>query len=596
MHGLSPGLSNAINSISRWSFIKASFPHIIHACAAALSFRIENGTVEKLTKTETKLLYTLHWLILDAASECEDNADMIGHKPDSKTKDSLTKKNQTKDQVIVKQNYLHSVATIQLFVYFFVPILKSLKPADFDNLKLNNGLKIWEALWAHRQPDIKIFNTPVKQKYHKPTSVNDNNNNKIVSKVSSPNDDGKDKKFQSPSRLSTKDDNIIKKVGKDIKNSFKIKLSSMNNDEKESSPVPPPLPKSSSYLDNLENKIKESDSSINESKQLFLQNESLNINNNNNNIEICSIQISDIDNDRIRDSTSVLNKSIYTRPNPEGRAPIVHMSSICSFTLEQQPTPVSDENDRIKSSLTYERSKSDLNSSFKNSRNFSDLVMPNLEPADKKLFKSSLAGVNTTNKTNIIYEKNELVDDFKTTNKYDSSTPVTTPILPKTEANLNTNLKIEDELNKSSANNIKDATFFDVAVMRCLLSPKWHTEGYLWALEYLSYRVTEITDFTLKEQDNFFKFKSPSLPCLINDLYVLMGIGSYDTSDFDDSETKLDSKSSKNNNGNLNNDFFDLINQINLENDFSYKNHSFNNYYDFTKRKKYEANFQTRIR
>lgn len=59
-------------------------------------------------------------------------------------------------------SYLHSVATIQLFVYLFVPILDALTPADLDNLKLANGLKIWEPLWSHRQPKVKIFNTPIK--------------------------------------------------------------------------------------------------------------------------------------------------------------------------------------------------------------------------------------------------------------------------------------------------------------------------------------------------------------------------------------------------------------------------------------------------
>lgn len=61
-----------------------------------------------------------------------------------------------------KTTYLHSVATIQLFVYLFVPILDALTPADLDTLKLSNGLKIWEPLWSHRQPKVKIFNTPVK--------------------------------------------------------------------------------------------------------------------------------------------------------------------------------------------------------------------------------------------------------------------------------------------------------------------------------------------------------------------------------------------------------------------------------------------------
>jgi hypothetical protein len=76
LHGLSPGLSDAINSISRWAFLKASLPHIMHACAATLAHRRDQPPSgdAKLDKSETKLLYTLHWLLLDAAAECEDAA------------------------------------------------------------------------------------------------------------------------------------------------------------------------------------------------------------------------------------------------------------------------------------------------------------------------------------------------------------------------------------------------------------------------------------------------------------------------------------------------------------------------------------------
>lgn len=161
LHGLSPGLSNAINSISRWAFIKASFPHIIHACAATLTYRRDNLPPDaRLDKTEIKLLYTLHWLILDAACECEDN---FAYKKKKKSS-LLEQKCPEINSRTANNTYLHSVSTIQLFVYLFVPILPSLKPEDFDNLKLSNGLKIWEPLWAYRQPAIQIFDTPVKQK------------------------------------------------------------------------------------------------------------------------------------------------------------------------------------------------------------------------------------------------------------------------------------------------------------------------------------------------------------------------------------------------------------------------------------------------
>jgi hypothetical protein len=67
--------------------------------------------------------------------------------------------------------------------------------------------------------------------------------------------------------------------------------------------------------------------------------------------------------------------------------------------------------------------------------------------------------------------------------------------------------------------------------MRCLLCTKWNNEGYLWALEFLSYRVSEITDFTLKEQDSFTNYTSMSMPLNIDELCVQMGIGAYDELD-----------------------------------------------------------------
>ncbi len=45
----------------------------MHSCAAMLQQKKqESRTDVKFDNLETKLLYTLHWVILDAASECED--------------------------------------------------------------------------------------------------------------------------------------------------------------------------------------------------------------------------------------------------------------------------------------------------------------------------------------------------------------------------------------------------------------------------------------------------------------------------------------------------------------------------------------------
>ena len=71
-HGLSPGLCDAIESVSRWKVVQAALPHVIHCCSSVLSERKLANPEAKFGPNETKLLYTLHWIILDAASECED--------------------------------------------------------------------------------------------------------------------------------------------------------------------------------------------------------------------------------------------------------------------------------------------------------------------------------------------------------------------------------------------------------------------------------------------------------------------------------------------------------------------------------------------
>lgn len=91
-------------------------------------------------------MYTLHWIILDAASECEDMEQerFGGNAPHS--------------------TYLFSIDNLQLFVYLFAPIIQSLKEQHFQTLKLENGLRLWQSLWGYRQPDVPCFFTPVKPK------------------------------------------------------------------------------------------------------------------------------------------------------------------------------------------------------------------------------------------------------------------------------------------------------------------------------------------------------------------------------------------------------------------------------------------------
>ncbi|XP_052063828.1 protein unc-80 homolog [Mytilus californianus] len=142
LHGASPSLCEAIQSVSRWKVIQAAFPHVMHACSSLLAACKQNQTERRLGPSESKLLYILHWIILDAASECEDLES------DPSRGDSSVQ--------------MHTLTTIQLFIYLFAPLIHLLEISDFQTLKLENGLQLWQPLWDYRQPDITCFAAPVK--------------------------------------------------------------------------------------------------------------------------------------------------------------------------------------------------------------------------------------------------------------------------------------------------------------------------------------------------------------------------------------------------------------------------------------------------
>lgn len=50
-------------------------------------------------------------------------------------------------------------------MFLFAPISQHLKESDFtNNYRLENGLKMWQALWEFRHPDAACFTTLVKPK------------------------------------------------------------------------------------------------------------------------------------------------------------------------------------------------------------------------------------------------------------------------------------------------------------------------------------------------------------------------------------------------------------------------------------------------
>lgn len=49
-------------------------------------------------------------------------------------------------------------------MYLFAPLCNHLKESDFQNVRHENGVKIWQAMWEFRHPDALCFTTQVKPK------------------------------------------------------------------------------------------------------------------------------------------------------------------------------------------------------------------------------------------------------------------------------------------------------------------------------------------------------------------------------------------------------------------------------------------------
>ncbi|XP_050665218.1 protein unc-80 homolog [Leptidea sinapis] len=144
--GLSSSLIEAIDTIPRWRLIQAALPHVMHSLASLLHNRVKDN-MQSLGNVETKLLYTLHWILLDASDECAENDYENGKYYSNPF------------------HYLFSVPTMTLFIFLFAPISHHLKESDFtSNYRLENGLKLWQALWEYRHPDAACFTTLVKPK------------------------------------------------------------------------------------------------------------------------------------------------------------------------------------------------------------------------------------------------------------------------------------------------------------------------------------------------------------------------------------------------------------------------------------------------
>ncbi|GLD63442.1 protein unc-80 homolog, partial [Lates japonicus] len=190
LHGLSPALSEAIQSISRWELVQAALPHVLHCTSILLSNRNKLGHQDKLGVAETKLLHTLHWMLLEAAQEC-NHEPSLGHgwsggssssaflqpvgnqgsspgAPGSCSGSALGGSGPQHSGSLLDEDehartklFHKSMATVELFVFLFAPLIHRIKESDLT-FRLASGLVIWQPMWEHRQPDIPAFTALIK--------------------------------------------------------------------------------------------------------------------------------------------------------------------------------------------------------------------------------------------------------------------------------------------------------------------------------------------------------------------------------------------------------------------------------------------------
>ncbi|XP_066269985.1 protein unc-80 homolog isoform X2 [Branchiostoma lanceolatum] len=144
LSGLPSSLQNVISSVPSWSLLNAALPHVMQGCAALLANRNSLGSSDRLRVAETKLLYTLHWILLDAPHE------WYSHQDDEDCENLETK--------------LFPLETIRNFVHLFAPLVNCIRENDLT-FRLSKGIRIWKPMWEHRQPEVSCFCVLIKPKF-----------------------------------------------------------------------------------------------------------------------------------------------------------------------------------------------------------------------------------------------------------------------------------------------------------------------------------------------------------------------------------------------------------------------------------------------
>lgn len=123
----------------------------------------------RLSNSLSKILYILHWMVLDSASECHDT-EGGGHRVSRSIQKFRRRYQPHFQQLFQTDNEGGSISqlafpinSVQIFVYLLAPLVHCVTEEQISsNIRLESGLPIWRALWQYRQPDLLCFGAPVK--------------------------------------------------------------------------------------------------------------------------------------------------------------------------------------------------------------------------------------------------------------------------------------------------------------------------------------------------------------------------------------------------------------------------------------------------
>lgn len=471
LHGLSPSLSDALNNVSRWKLVKAAFPHVIQCCGSLLqSLSGQKGMPTSLQK----ILYILHWMLLDSASECSPDASS----------------NKQEEQQMRLQG-LFNVSSIQLFVYLLAPLVDSINEEDIEkNIRLESGAKIWAAFKQSKSPDVYCFTAPVKQRkdqlpmiaFFKKTNtekitqnqgiyLGDDENPRRPSIIPPPKPPRTDAAVLNEKKRKEEEKLKLQKKQEIMPEKPTVLLvDTMEPSSSKGFPIPERTAsivrsvseyKTCESVENFKKKLPKSQTSdafdlspTSESSEKILE---------------------DVDKLRFGETENGSLSGVFYGKTT---APLVKLSDICSgFSMEPS---TSAENCSLCNKKKEECRCTNLRDA---------LTTPDAPPL-------VLTRASTTEESVSSCSQQTMIPTPVTTSVPKATPAVSTfPDIFQQPSTSKTDPVADEEVEETQANDPTMATYLDVAVIRALLITHWQEEGVTWALKYLLNRIEQMQTF-----------------------------------------------------------------------------------------------------